>query len=80
MANTVAQFVALLAASASINTTAPPLGFPQELQQAWAQYSPWFPAATYVPPPAGCEVVQVRSRVELGHDADARLVWVYVDD
>ncbi|KAF8549943.1 acid phosphatase [Imleria badia] len=60
MANTVAQFVAgLLAASALINETAPQLGFPQELQQSWAQYSPWYPAATYVPPPTGCEVVQV---------------------
>jgi hypothetical protein len=77
MANTVAQFVALLAATASIKTTAPPLGFPQELQQSWAQYSPWFPAATYVPPPPGCDVVQVRTCIELGRDVDARLVWVY---
>ncbi|KAH0840375.1 histidine phosphatase superfamily [Lanmaoa asiatica] len=60
MANAVAQFIALLVASVSIKTTAPSLGFPQELQQSWAQYSPWFPAATYLPPPAGCEVVQLQ--------------------
>ncbi|KIK96092.1 hypothetical protein PAXRUDRAFT_826324 [Paxillus rubicundulus Ve08.2h10] len=61
MAGTVAQFVALGygLAAATINNTAPPLGFPQALQQSWAQYSPWFPAATYEPPPAGCNVVQV---------------------
>ncbi|KAF9233784.1 histidine phosphatase superfamily [Melanogaster broomeanus] len=52
MASTVAQFAALVAAVA-INNTAPPLGLPQALQQSWAQYSPWFPAATYVPPPGG---------------------------
>ncbi|KIJ13338.1 hypothetical protein PAXINDRAFT_170613 [Paxillus involutus ATCC 200175] len=59
MAGTVAQYVALGLAAATINNTAPPLGFPQALQQSWAQYSPWFPAATYEPPPAGCNVVQV---------------------
>lgn len=68
MANTVARMVAFMAAGASINTTAPPLGFPKELQQSWAQYSPWFPAATYVPPVVGCQVVQVCSRMEIGHD------------
>ncbi|KAF8432925.1 hypothetical protein L210DRAFT_3557070 [Boletus edulis BED1] len=56
------QFVSLVA-SASINRTAPlpvaPLGFLQELQELWAQYSPWLPAATCAPPPAGCEIVQV---------------------
>ncbi|KAF8549949.1 acid phosphatase [Imleria badia] len=56
----VAPFVAwFLAASAWINITAPSLGFPQALEQSWAQYSPWFPVATYVPPPAGCQVIQV---------------------
>ncbi|KAF8837295.1 acid phosphatase [Paxillus ammoniavirescens] len=61
MAGAVAQFVALGygLAAATINNTAPPLDFPQALQQSWAQYSPWFPAATYEPPPAGCNVVQV---------------------
>ncbi|KIJ69724.1 hypothetical protein HYDPIDRAFT_22894 [Hydnomerulius pinastri MD-312] len=61
MAGTVAQFVALGygLATATINNTAPSLGFPQSLQQSWAQYSPWFPAATYEPPPAGCNIVQV---------------------
>lgn len=67
MARMLAKYATLLAASVSmnINLTAPPLGFPQALQQSWAGYSPWFPAAIYVPPPAGCEVVQVRSYVDL---------------
>ena len=62
-----AQLVALLAvvaSSAAIDITAPSLGFPQSLEQSWAQYSPWFPVATYESPPAGCEIVQVRSCVD----------------
>ncbi|KAF9233783.1 histidine phosphatase superfamily [Melanogaster broomeanus] len=61
MASTLAYFVALgygLAAVA-INNTAPSLGLPQALEQSWAMYSPWFPAATYTPPPPGCNIVQV---------------------
>ncbi|KAH7887296.1 histidine phosphatase superfamily [Phlebopus sp. FC_14] len=46
-------------AAAAINYTAPSLGFPQALQQSWAQYSPYFPAAPYEEPPAGCDIVQV---------------------
>ncbi|KAG7087385.1 hypothetical protein E1B28_013357 [Marasmius oreades] len=28
------------------------------LERSWAQYSPFFPVAQYIPPPAGCEVTQ----------------------
>jgi hypothetical protein len=31
-----------------------------ELHKSWAQYSPYFPAAKYVRPPEGCEIIQVR--------------------
>ncbi|KAF9235556.1 histidine phosphatase superfamily [Melanogaster broomeanus] len=62
MGSTLAYFVALgygLGAVA-INITTPSLGFPQALEQSWAQYSPYFPVATYGPPPAGCNIVQLQ--------------------
>lgn len=37
-------------------------GLPTEaFQQTWAQYSPYFPAAEYRPPPDQCIITQVRS-------------------
>ncbi|KAI0072417.1 acid phosphatase, partial [Panus rudis PR-1116 ss-1] len=38
---------------------APPLGLPDRVQRQWGQYSPWFPAEEYPPPPESCELVQV---------------------
>lgn len=35
------------------------IGLPKEVQQTWAQYSPYFPAAEYLPPPERCEIIQV---------------------
>ncbi|KIJ69718.1 hypothetical protein HYDPIDRAFT_78145 [Hydnomerulius pinastri MD-312] len=46
-------------AAAAINVTTPSLGFPQALEQLWAQYSPYYAAATYEAPPDGCNIVQV---------------------
>lgn len=40
-------------------TQAPPLGLPERIQRRWGQYSPYFPAGEYVPPPDGCDIVQV---------------------
>ncbi|KAG9317928.1 histidine phosphatase superfamily [Chiua virens] len=59
----IVPLVALLAAGVAsaepVKITAPSLGFPQSLEQSWAQQSPYFPAATYVVPPSGCEITQV---------------------
>jgi len=30
-----------------------------ELDQSWAQYSPYFPVANYLEPPPACEIIQV---------------------
>ncbi|KAM5542355.1 hypothetical protein V8D89_003814 [Ganoderma adspersum] len=38
---------------------APSLGVPQSVQQTWAMFSPYYPAASYVKPPKGCSVDQV---------------------
>jgi hypothetical protein len=38
----------------------PDIGFPESFLQNWGQYSPYIPAATYIPPPPGCIVNQVR--------------------
>ncbi|KAH7923634.1 acid phosphatase [Leucogyrophana mollusca] len=40
--------------------TAPSLGLPQKLQQAWAAYSPYFPAEEYKAPPNQCDIVQIQ--------------------
>ncbi|KAH7909640.1 histidine phosphatase superfamily [Hygrophoropsis aurantiaca] len=45
--------------AATINYTTPSLGFNQTLEQTWAQYSPYYPAAEYVAPPDGCSIIQV---------------------
>lgn len=37
----------------------PPLGLPKDVQISWGQYSPYFPASTYQPPPVGCDIIQV---------------------
>ncbi|KAG9310358.1 histidine phosphatase superfamily [Chiua virens] len=56
----ISPFLTLLAASTStINKTAPTFDLPQSLQQSWATYSPYFPVVKYVPPPAGCDIVQL---------------------
>ncbi|EGN94960.1 hypothetical protein SERLA73DRAFT_170869 [Serpula lacrymans var. lacrymans S7.3] len=47
------------ATAATINLTTPSLGFPQSMEQSWAQYSPYFPVDTYQAPPDGCSVTQV---------------------
>ncbi|KAF7795764.1 hypothetical protein EIP86_006931 [Pleurotus ostreatoroseus] len=47
------------ATSSPSSTFAPPLGFPERIQRRWGQYSPYFPAGDYVPPPTGCEITQV---------------------
>ena len=36
-----------------------PIGIPDEVQRRWGQYSPYYPAGKYVPPPQGCHVTQV---------------------
>jgi len=46
----------------------PDIGFPKDVLRNWAQYSPYIPAAQYVPPPPGCAVTQVRSHVPLFPD------------
>jgi hypothetical protein len=33
---------------------------PDGIQRSWAMLSPWAPKGTYVPPPLGCAVTQVR--------------------
>ncbi len=38
---------------------APPLGFPEKIQRQWGQYSPYFPAGKYIPPPSSCSITQV---------------------
>ncbi|KAI0650867.1 phytase [Trametes meyenii] len=38
---------------------APALGVSRYVQQSWSMYSPYFPAAEYKAPPAGCKVNQV---------------------
>ncbi|KAH7923636.1 acid phosphatase [Leucogyrophana mollusca] len=45
--------------AAAINNTTPSLGFNQTLEQTWAQYSPYYPAAEYTAPPDGCSIIQV---------------------
>ena len=39
----------------------PSLGVPRSVQQSWVMYSPYYPAESYVPPPEGCNLDQVRS-------------------
>ncbi|KAH9948287.1 acid phosphatase [Amylocystis lapponica] len=38
----------------------PPLGVPEHIQRLWGQYSPWFPAAEYTPPPCNCNITQLQ--------------------
>ena len=40
----------------------PSLGVPQSVQQTWAMFAPYYPAASYVKPPKGCSIDQVRPR------------------
>lgn len=42
-----------------IKTVTPSLPYPEQFQQSWSQYSPYFPRAIYQPPPIGCKVNQV---------------------
>lgn len=37
----------------------PNIGLSHQLAQTFGQYSPWYPAEAYVPPPSGCHVDQV---------------------
>ena len=37
----------------------PDIGFPESELRNWAQYSPYIPAAPYIPPPPGCVINQV---------------------
>nr|VWP00524.1 N/A [Ganoderma boninense] len=37
----------------------PSLGVPQSIQQTWAMFSPYYPAAPYTKPPPGCTIDQV---------------------
>ena len=37
----------------------PSLGVPQSVQQTWAMFAPYYPAASYVKPPKGCSIDQV---------------------
>ena len=39
----------------------PALGVPTGIQQSWSMYSPYFPAGSYISPPEGCEIDQVRT-------------------
>ncbi|PIL37573.1 hypothetical protein GSI_01267 [Ganoderma sinense ZZ0214-1] len=41
------------------NKEVPSLGVPKSVQETWAMFSPYYPAATYVKPPKGCSVDQV---------------------
>ena len=36
-----------------------PVGLPDKIQRRWGQYSPYYPAGKYVPPPKGCKITQV---------------------
>ncbi|GJE84780.1 histidine phosphatase family protein [Phanerochaete sordida] len=37
----------------------PVLDLPEKIQRRWGQYSPYYPAGEYVPPPVGCVIDQV---------------------
>ena len=45
--------------AAAAESALPELGVPEKIQRRWGQYSPYYPAGEYVPPPDGCVIDQV---------------------
>ncbi|KAI0782538.1 phytase [Abortiporus biennis] len=41
-----------------VESVTPALNVPHNIQLEWSQYSPYFPAAPYRSPPAGCQITQ----------------------
>ena len=45
--------------STTFKPVTPPLGYSQQFEQSWSQYSPYFPRNAYQGPPEGCKINQV---------------------
>lgn len=63
-----------------ISSGSPELGLPKKIQRRWGQYSPYYPAGEYVPPPVGCTIDQVNIVCRFTHahpiHADMRCFFV----